>query len=188
MKTHILKRSVVTLFSLLAYFTVNSQEFSCSTNLADLAFLGGINTSFSYAFSRHWSADAGVVYRPFTFRQGQSNQFQVKTRSVSVGARYWLWHCYSGFYVNSRIKIQEYNEGGIVSPVTNEGERYGLGIGVGYAYMLSSHINIEAGWGLWSGLATYKKYSCPRCGDVLEQGKKVFLLPDTLNIAISYIF
>lgn len=147
-----------------------------------------MNTSLSHAFSRHWSADAEVIYRPFTFRQGTQEQFQIKTRSVSLGGRYWLWHCYSGMYIDTSVTIQEYNEGGISSPLTNEGNRYGIGLGGGYAHMISPHFNLDFGWGLWGGKSTFTTYSCPRCGDVLKAGEKTFLLPDMVTLAISYIF
>ena len=64
-------RFKIILVLVLLSWHVNSgaQKVSLSTNLLDYAALGTMNVDVSYAFSRHWSATAGVRYNPFTFKK-----------------------------------------------------------------------------------------------------------------------
>ena len=78
--------------------------------------------------------------------------------------------------------------GGLLSRETSEGDRFGAGLSAGYTYMLSRHLNVEFGIGLWGGVDVYRKYSCPSCGVTMEDGNKFFLLPDDLKVAMVYVF
>ena len=170
-------------------YSLSAQTFSVSTDVVGLANLGTMNIDASYAVSRRWSLTAGARYNPFTFRKGDpQEQFQYRQQSYSVGMRVWPWHTWSGWWFAGKLRYQEYNKGGIVSPKTEEGDRFGAGLYAGYTHMLSSHFNLEFGVGLWSGLAVCKEYSCPVCGVTLFDGKKFFMLPDDFMISIAYVF
>ena len=78
--------------------------------------------------------------------------------------------------------------GGILSAETEEGDRLGAGLYSGYTYMMSSHFNIEFGFGFWAGVDKYKKYSCPTCGITIEEGDRGFILPDDLTVSLVYVF
>ena len=169
--------------------TASAQTFSVSTDLLGYARLGTMSVDGSYAFSRRWSLVAGARYNPFTFRKGDPDrQFQSRQQSYAVGMRVWPWHTWSGWWFAGKLRYQEYNRGGIVSPKTEEGDRFGAGVYAGYTHMLSPHFNLEFGMGLWSGLAVYRRYSCPVCGLTLASGSKVFLLPDDMIISLAYVF
>jgi hypothetical protein len=94
----------------------------------------------------------------------------------------------SGWWFAGKARYQEYNSGGIVSREAEEGDRVGLGLYSGYTYMLSKHLNLEFGLGLWGGTSWYRRYSCSYCGLTLERGRKWFLLPDDLMISLAYVF
>lgn len=166
-----------------------AQTVSLSTNLLDYACLGTLNADVSYSLSRRWSVTAGARYNPFTFRKGDlDKQLQLRQQSYSLGARLWPWHTWSGWWFAGKLRYQEYNSGGIRSLETREGDRFGAGLYAGYTYMLTSHLNIEFGLGLWSGLDVYRCYSCPVCGVTLESGKTHFILPDDIMISLAYVF
>ena len=168
---------------------LHAQKYSVSTDILDYAALGTLNIDGSYAFSRHFSAVAGARYNPFTYHQGNpENQFQSRQLSFAAGVRYWPWHTWSGWWFAAKLRYQEYNVGGIMSPETNEGDRFGAGLYSGYTYMLSSHFNLEFGLGMWTGLDVYKVYSCPTCGLTIDGGRKAFLLPDDLMLSLVYVF
>ena len=78
--------------------------------------------------------------------------------------------------------------GGIWSPQTREGDRFGGGLYAGYAHMLAPHLNLEFGIGLWTGADVYKVYSCPGCGLTTDSGIKSFVLPDDIMLALVYVF
>ena len=166
-----------------------AQRFSVSTNLLGYAALGTMNAEISYSVSRRFSITAGAVYNPFTYRKDvPDKQLQLRQRSASLGIRMWPWHTWSGWWFAGKGKYQEYNFGGIRSPETREGDRFGGGLYAGYTYMLGPHLNIEFGLGLWSGLDVYKCYSCPVCGVTLKSGKTRFILPDDIMISFAYVF
>ena len=166
-----------------------AQRFSISTDLLGYANLGTMNLDASYGINRRWSLTAGARYNPFTFRQGDpERQFQSRQISCSVGMRMWPWHTWSGWWFAGKLRYQEYSEGGIISRKTEEGDRFGGGLYSGYTHMLSPHLNLEFGVGIWGGLAAYRQYSCPVCGLTLSSGNKFFLRPDDVMISLVYVF
>lgn len=168
---------------------VFAQKFSVSTDLLGYARLGTFNIEASYALDRYWSLTAGARYNPFTFREGNpEKQFQSRQQSYSVGARVWPWHTWSGWWFAGKLRYQEYSTGGIISRKTEEGDRFGAGVYAGYTYMLTPHLNLELGIGLWAGMAAYTSYSCPVCGLTSESGRKFFMLPDDFMISLAYVF
>ena len=185
-----MKRIVLlVLLCLSAVFRSYGQKFSISTDLMGYAALGTLNLDASYAVSRHWSLTLGARYNPFTFHKGDpQRQFQSRQQSYSVGARMWPWHIWSGWWFASKLRYQEYNQGGILSRETTEGDRVGVGLYSGYTYMVSSHFNVEFGIGLWTGADFYTRYSCPTCGQTLDKGRRGFLLPDDIMISLAYVF
>lgn len=181
--------SVAVVFMMLCVNHSSAQRVSIATNLLDYACLGTFNVEASYSLSRHWSLTAGAKYNPFTFYEGDSSrQFQYRQQSYALGVRLWPWHSLSGWWFASKLRYQEYNHGGILSRKTEEGDRVGLGFYAGYTYMLSRHLNIEFGLGLWGGASWYKRYSCPFCGLTLNHGRKCFVLPDDVMISLAYVF
>ena len=113
---------------LLAGSKSEAQTMSVSTNVLDYACLGTLNADVSYSLSRRWSVTAGARYNPFTFRKGDPDrQFQMRQQSYCIGARLWPWHTWSGWWFAGKLRYQEYNFGGIRSPETREGDRFGGG-------------------------------------------------------------
>ena len=168
---------------------MKAQKLSISTDILDYACLGTLNADFSYALSRKWSLIAGVRYNPFTFRKNDpQRQFQLRQQSYALGVRFWPWHIWSGWWISGKVRWQEYNQGGILSRKTTEGNRYGSGFYAGYTYMISRHFNVEFGLGLWAGADLYSTYSCQTCGLTLAQGRRFFVLPDDLMISFAYVF
>lgn len=159
-----------------------AQELSVSTNAADYADMGTLNLEMSYAFSRRWTAVLGARYNPFQF----GDSFR-KQRTVDAGVRYWMWHFYSGWWFSAKARYQEYAESTKgKSPV--EGERLGASVGVGYSLMLSQHLNLDFGLGVWGGRDVYTAYSCPRCGRIVATGSEIFLLPSDIMLSLAFIF
>ena len=167
----------------------DSGRFSVSTNILDYVRLATLNVDASYALSRHWSVLAGARYNPFTFNEGDlQKQFQYRQQSYSAGARWWIWHTWSGWWLAGKLRYQEYNIGGITSRKTEEGDRGGMGLYAGYTYMLAPHLNLELGLGMWGGLSWYKTYSCQTCGITLDSDTEWFARPDDIMMSLVYVF
>lgn len=160
-----------------------SQTVSMSTNFLDWAELGTVNAGASYAVSRHWSVNASGMYNPFRLFD-----VQLKKRSASLGARYWPWHVYSGWWTALGGRWSEFSENWFDEEQTREGTRLGGGLSFGYSYMVTPHFNIDLGVGLWTGQEKYRKYECPVCGRILESGEKIFVRPDNFLVSFAYVF
>lgn len=158
---------------------------SISTNVAGYANLLTLNAEGSISMGRHWTLTAGAKYNPFTFGK---DHFRNKQQAYYGGMRYWPWHSYSGWWVAGKLQYQEFSAGGLRRAKTTEGDRVGLGLGAGFAYMVGKHFNVEFGANLWSGMEWFTTYSCPVCGDLEQSGRKFFILPCDIIIGVSYIF
>ena len=184
-----LVRFLLLFLPLFASQTLMAQRYAVSTNAADYFNLCTINAEASFACAKQWTLTAGFRYNPFQFnRQKTGREFQNKTRTVAIGARYWPWHVYSGWWLSGNIQYQEYNAGGILSRTTREGDRYGGSLGFGYNRMLGRHFNLDLGLKIWAGMDRYREYECPVCGLTVDRGNRFFLLPDEILIAFSYVF
>lgn len=182
----IVKHMGVLVLSLVA-FSAYGQKMSVSTNVLGYLNFGTLNAEVSYAPHRHWSLSAGARYNPFSFsRDGQP--MRSIQQAYSIGTRFWPWHIYSGWWVGARLQYQEYSVGGILSPETEEGDRFGAGLSAGYTYMVHPHINLDFGIGFWAGYMSCIRYSCPVCGLTVGRGNGAFILPDNIIIGISYVF
>lgn len=185
-----MKRMSVILAGLLVLaLPVSAQKLSVSTDLLGYAFFCTMNAEISYSVSQKWSLTASARSNPFTFRKDEpENQFQFRQQSYAFGARLWPWHTGSGWWFAGKLRYQEYNRGGLFLQDTQEGDRFGPGLYLGYTHMLARNVNIEFGVGMWGGLDIYRKYSCPVCGIETAIGQKIFILPDDLMISIAYVF
>lgn len=182
------RRYILTAIALLVGITAFAQRFSVGTNFVDWLSLGTINAEASVAVSQHASLHVGAELNPWTYAAGnQQKEFQARQNSYWAGARWWPWHVYSGWWVGGDVRYSIYNLGGVFKRETEEGDAYGAGAYGGYSIMLGPMWNLDLGVGVWGGYKKYVKYSCPVCGPKLEEGEKVFFLPDA-RIALQLIF
>ena len=157
-------------------------------NFADYLMLGTLNADLQYSVHRSWTLQAGARYNGWTFRHRSENQFQARQQTYCLGARWWPWYTYSGWWAGARLQYQEYNRGGILSPETEEGDAYGMSLGGGYALHLNHWLNVDFGLYGWGGMTRYVRYACPYCGRRTDSGTRPFVLPDEVRIALQFIF
>ena len=167
--------------------SASAQKWSIGTNAVEWLNLGTVNAEGSVAAGRHASVGVGFRYNPWTFG-GEEKQLQNKQRSAYVYGRWWPWFIYSGWWLQGKGQYSEYNQGGIFSRETEEGDAYGAGIAAGYTLMLHRQLNIEFAAGIWGGYKTYTVYACPTCGRIVDSGAKAFILPDNIAVSLLYIF
>lgn len=169
---------------------VHAQKLSASTNLFGWAFLGTANVEAQYAVAQTWSVAVSGDYNPWTWKAHTADQFQWRRRSVALGARWWPWHVYSGWWVSGDLRWQEYNEARVLTKdiTAEEGDRFGFRLGAGYTVMINSWLNVDFGIRGWGGLRDYTVYACPECGRIVEKGKGVFLLPDEAVVSLMFVF
>ena len=178
----------------------SAQQWSVSVNAADMVSLGTISAEGSVSVGQHATINAVAKVNPWTFNKNRPEQFQNRQQTYSIGARWWPWNVYSGWWMAGRAQYQQYNRGGLrvlevmnersrVEPgMTEEGDAYGLSLGAGYSLMLGKHVNIDFGFEVWGGRTIYTVYACPTCGKVTESGKKWFFLPNDLVLSFQWVF
>lgn len=180
-------RRFIILFLFLG-LNAEAQDVALSTNVADYASMGTLNLWGDYGFARHWSATAGFKYNPFSFGKGNDGIKRNRQQLYAAGFRFWGWHIFSGWWLSGKVQYQEYSQTGLKDRRSEEGDRFGGGVSGGYTYMLTPHLNLDLGLGLWAGYGKYVVYECPTCGRMIDSGKKFFLLPNDLTISLSYVF
>ena len=166
----------------------NQARLAVSQNLADYLFLGTLNADIQYSVHRAWTLQAGAKYNNWTWRHRMDTQFESRQQCYYLGARWWPWYTYSGWWLGTRLQYQEYNRGGIVSPQTEEGDAFGLGASGGYSVHVNRWLNVDFGIGVWGGMTRYVTYACPYCGRRVDEGTKPFFLPNEARIALEFIF
>lgn len=195
--------SVLLILAFLLAFrpTAGAQQFSVSTNAVDWANFVTLNAEAGMAVARHISVHGGVRVNPWVYRPGDpevrfvdatgedERQFQNKKQAYSLGVRYWPWYVFSGIWFSARGQYMEYDRGGVFGIHEREaGDSWGLGLGVGYTYMLHENWNLDFGAGVWGGYTRYGTYRCTNCGQPTGTGDKGFILPDFISLSVMYIF
>ena len=180
--------AAVLVLSALASQAAGAQSFAVSVNAGDAAALGTVGVGASYAVARNWTVDASGRWNPWTFRKAAGGQWQYRHQTYSVGARWWPWYAFSGWYVSGMAQYQEYSRGGLVREQTEEGDAAGFAFGFGYMHMLSARWNFSVGATGWAGATKYRTYACPHCGRQTGGGTKAFILPNELMLGFTYVF
>ena len=175
-----------------------AQTWAVAVNAADIAELGTLGVEGSAAVGQHWSIHAGAKVNPWTFARRDSgnglfsepnpNQKQNRKQEYAIGARWWPWNVYSGWWVGGKGQYQEFNRGGFLTEPSQEGDAFGAGLAGGYSLMLKEHWNLDFGLGLSTGWMKYATYACPSCGKVVDEGQKWFILPNEAIVSLVYIF
>ena len=162
--------------------------FSVSTNITDYVYLVTPNLDVQLAVARHVTIDAGVKYNGWSFKYGTSDEMKNRQWTASLGARWWPWYTYSGWWVGSSLQYQEYDRGGLFYNYGESGDAFGLALSGGYSMQINSWLNFDFGLSVWGGYTQYKKYACAYCGKLLEEGGKPFILPNEVRVALMFIF
>lgn len=174
-------------FSAIFCFSASAQKFTVSTNVADLLTLGTLNVEGSVAVDQHVSIHALAKANPWTYNYDKENQAQARQLTYEAGVRYWPWNYYSGWWAGSYLRYSDYNHGGVFKQKTEEGTLWGASLWGGYTVMINKSFNFDLGAGLWGGYKKYTVYACPKCGRILDDGEKVFFIPDVL-VGVQYVF
>lgn len=198
-KTINMRKLVILISSFLLFAAAASaQTWAVAVNAADAIDLGTIGIEGSAAVGQHWSIHAGAKVNPWTFNKHNTwnglfsepdpDQKQDRKQVYSIGARWWPWNVYSGWWVGAKAQYQEYNRGGILTKTAEEGDAFGAALAGGYSLMLKEHWNLDFGLGVLGGWTKYRKFAYPENGKITEEGHKWFFLPNEVILSLVYIF
>lgn len=163
-------------------------HWSVSLNVADGFTFGTMGISGQYTLTRNVTLEAKARYNPWTWNAGEPKQLQYRHQTYTVGARWWPWYTFSGWWVSGALQYQQYNRAGIGVSYSREGDAYGAALNAGYAVQIFPWMNVDFGLGFYTGYHKYVKYACPTCGKRLEAGEGFFILPDFITINLMFIF
>ncbi len=178
---------LIGVFSCIWSLDARAQRWSLATNLLDYLNFGTLNAEVGVSVHKHWTLSLSGRYNPFYF-DFPSRPMVNKKASGAIGARYWPFFVYSGFYYGFGAQYMMFRSGGILSETTREGTAVGGTFDIGYSLMISKHLNIEFGIGIWAGASEYKKYDAPRCGKKLKEVTEPFIVPNKLQINLLFNF
>jgi len=164
-----------------------AQNFSLSTNVAQIMMLGTANIRGGYPASRHISVEAGAAYNPFTFGKEQKQKY-FRRVEFFAGGRYWPWFVNSGWFVSAYADWAKYAFGGIFTKKAYEGYAYGVKLGGGYALMLDKGVNLEMGMGAFLGMDNHTGYNCTKCGSSLGKKERFVAVPSVLVLGVTLVF
>ena len=173
-----------------AVLPLQAQKVSVSTNLYHWATLGTINLEGSISVAQHLSVHVGGRFNPWTMTASKSGiPYYLHQKTSYAGIRYWPWYIHSGWWLGGKLQYMDYAETGIWRPAIETGRAIGLGLAGGYSLMLNKHWNLDFGIGGWGGyMPSHSLYGSERNPYIREEGPKVFVWPDEMIIAFSYVF
>ena len=163
-------------------------RLAIATNVADYLYLLTPNIDVQYSAGRCVTAEAGAKYNNWSFRGATPQEVKNRQQTYYLGARWWPWYSFSGWWLGACVQFQEYDRGGVFRQDSEAGNAFGLNLGAGYSLQIAKWLNIDLGVGFWGGRTNYTLYECPYCGKVVEEGSKAFVLPNEARLALQFIF
>lgn len=164
-------------------------KVALSTNAIEWANFGTINLEAGVGVSQHFSIQAGALYNPWNYRLKSGDSMYNKQTTAFVGARWWPWYVFSGWWVGVKARYSDAAVTGIWRPALRETMSAGAGLSFGYTLMIHKNINVEFGAGCWGGYHFKNNlYDCPKCMELREARPKGFFGLDTVSVSFMYVF
>jgi hypothetical protein len=113
-----------------------AQKVSLNTDLVDWGYFGTINLEAGFSVSQHFSLMAGARYNPWEFKTRLDKDMYKKQITEYVGARWWPWYVYSGWWVGAKVQHSYFSETGMWRPALENKQAIGAGLSGGYTLML----------------------------------------------------
>lgn len=131
-------------------------------------------------------------YNPWNWKGSEDNNSKLVHFIVQPEFRFWTCERFNGHNFGVNMIFSQYNIGGKTVPLLfeprfrYEGYAWGAGVSYGYHWMLSPRLGLEFSAGVGVLSINYKKYDCAKCGDLVEDAKKIYFGPT--KAAISLVF
>lgn len=184
-------KKLVVVFLLLAVSSTvaRAQRFSVGTNLVQWANYVTYNAELGYSLNRHISVVGGARFNDAQKDFPDRHVIQQnKQKTAYLGARYWPWYMNSGLWFGAKGQYQEFAQSGLWRSALDQGRAAGVGLSAGFTLMLTKHLNVEFGAGLWGGcLLEYTLYDCPICLNVRDRGSRMFIAPDDVSVSLVIV-
>ena len=169
--------------------TADAQKVSLSTNVVTWANLGTANLEANVSVHKNVTLFGGMKYNPWDLRT--KSQVTINNQQITgyVGAKYWPWHVYSGWWLGAKAQFQDFDQAGLLSENLVSGQALGAGLSAGYSIMIGSHVNLDLGVGAWGGrVLKYTAYKDLGGYEIDTVGARNFIFLDNVIVAFAYIF
>ncbi|MBO7510461.1 MAG: DUF3575 domain-containing protein, partial [Bacteroidales bacterium] len=170
-------------------FEKDYRSFALSTNLLSWLNLGTINLEMQYEIARHWTLEGKIKYNPWTLNKSVIGQFQENQRGFAMGARWWPWYSFAGWWIGADAQFKNYRTGGLPWFKTpEEGNAVGASLGFGYSVLITKWFNLDFGISGWAGHKFFTNYEDSRFLTPTGKGNKWFVAPNELSVSAVFIF
>ncbi len=170
-------------------FEKDYRSFALSTNLLSWLNLGTINLEMQYEVARHWTIEGKVKYNPWTLNKGVPGQFQENQRGFAMGARWWPWYSFAGWWIGADAQFKNYRTGGVPWFKTpEEGTALGASLGFGYSVLITKWFNLDFGVSGWAGHKFFTNYEDSRFLTPTAKSQKWFIAPNEVSVSAVFIF
>lgn len=157
-----------------------------NVNFVDLGNLLTLNLGADVGLSKHVALGVVGKVNPWVFNKETDNaKFDNKTMGY-LTAKYYPWNIFSGLHFDVMGGASGYTQRGQEGTV-DRGYKVGGGIGAGYTYVISKHLNLEIAAGAWIGNKNYDTLPALNDGKVLSSSSKFFVEPYELKIGLSWV-
>ncbi|MBP5539453.1 MAG: DUF3575 domain-containing protein [Bacteroidales bacterium] len=171
------------------HFEKEYRSFALATNLLSWVNLGTINLEAQYEIARHWTLEGKIKYNPWTLNKGVAGQFQEVQRGFAMGARWWPWYAFAGWWIGADAQFKNYRTGGVPWFKTpEEGNALGASLGFGYSVLITKWFNLDFGISGWAGHKFFTNYEDSRFLTPTSKGNKWFVAPNELSVSAVFIF
>lgn len=168
-----------------------AQKWAVSTNALTWLNIGTINAEGSVSVDKHLTVHAGFTANPW--KMNTSTYVELKNQQYGgyAGVRYWPVYAYMDWWIGAKLQYKNFEEAGLLTRNLLKGDALGAGLSGGYSFLISDHVNLDFGLGIWGGrLVTYKKYKgAEEIEDQIEdKGPRNFIFLDNVMVSLVYIF
>lgn len=161
-----------------------AQVWGLKTSATMLATLTS-NLEVSMSVADRATLHLPVMYNPWKFEE--NSRFQQLT--AMPGVRLWKDKAYFGAFASAFAIASRFHMGGFFGhKYRYDGNMFGIGVGGGYAYLLSKRWNIEFELGVGFVRADYDKCAWQENSRRYESVLGFKLVPAKLDISVMYLF
>ena len=155
--------------------------------------IGALSAGVDVRLSRKTSLDVYGSIRPWKRTEDAVHKHWL----VQTQLRLWPCQVMNGFFWGPYAHVAEFNIGnrdllfGVLrslKPYRYEGWMAGVGMGVGYEFALTRHLNIGVEAGAGYTYIDYRKYNCEVCGVLKEDSVYHYFGPSRLGVNIIFVF
>lgn len=191
-----LKKIILAVVLLMCTTIAEAQSVALKTNLLYDA-TATVNLGLEFGLTKRWTLDVS----------GNINAWEIDDKSwkhvmVQPEVRYWFCDRFAGWFLGVHAHGGAYNVGNItndtkflgtdfseLSDYRFEGWFVGGGLGIGYAWVLGTHWNIEAEIGAGYSFSMFDKFECYQCGKKVKEDDTYNYFGITkVELGVVYVF